>query len=87
MSRPDLVDVLAEVNVIRATRNLPPLKAMPKGEQHRPVTCPVGRALETPCGATFWREPGEPWIKHPLPPVVSQFVLAFDWGEYPELIL
>lgn len=91
MTRPDLAEVLAAVNALRAEHAIgEPLTEMPKQgpSRHEPqcCTCPMTVALDAdashPYG--FVRRAELKW--HGLPPVCSAFIHAFDRGEYPELI-
>jgi hypothetical protein len=86
---PDLADVLAAVNDLRATRGMEPLNALPKGKRHHARSCPVANALGGdvavwPTGdddGSKWHIVGEA-SHRPLPPVLAQFAERFDAGYY-----
>ena len=91
MTPPDLADVLAEVNRLRAERGLEPLGEMPKGGRAVPWGCPLRHALNVYAVGGWYYRPTEddrgPVSTLPaLPPVLSDFVVAFDAGLYPELV-
>lgn len=89
MTPPDLADVLAEVNRLRAERDLPPLDAMPKGERQAAFSCPIAKA----CGKDGSASDRELWFdgiggtdRIATPRVIRDFLDAFDAGLYPELV-
>ena len=83
--KPDLADVLAEVNRLRAERDLPPLDEMPKGERFASFSCPLAHAVEGQVGPMFmW--PFGARDSMGTPSLFYAFARAFDKGEYPELI-
>jgi len=73
-------DALAWVNEYRTCRELP------RGMGGQPSGCPIGRALGasiSQAGFWFWGYPNR-W--YDTPSRVSEFIRAFDRGDYPELI-
>jgi hypothetical protein len=87
---PDLKDVLAEVNRLRAGRGMEPLVAMPKGNRCVPDGCLIARALggKVMPISTDDRSMavGRGIDDVPLPAILSNASYAFDDGEYPELV-
>lgn len=66
-----LRNVLDAANEIRAARDLPPLKRLPKGERgNGSMTCPLAVAFGP----------------LPLPDVCKVFVARFDRGDLPNLV-
>jgi len=90
MTPPDLADVLAEVNRLRAERGLEPLGEMPKGHKFQATHCPLAVALSAfSCGITGWNataDAAKRGNREPMPPVLGAFVCEFDNGAYPELV-
>lgn len=92
MTAPDLADVIAEVNRLRAERDLPPLNEMPKGVPGNPDCCPVACAIEgwaslpTLYPGETYNETSEGSVGVPTPRLVERFMAAFDRGAYPDLI-
>lgn len=91
MDKPDLADVLAEVNRLRTEHGIgEPLTEMPKGERMSACGCPVARALtrdrDLPpaiCRTSYgWLESDN----YPTPSTVAAFIRSFDGGAYTELI-
>lgn len=94
--KPDLADVLAEVNRLRAERGMDPLDAMPRGGVGEARSCPLARSLcvesvvpgyvgndPTNIGTYRIDPEGESFD---LPLTLCKFGRYFDRGEYPELI-
>ena len=101
MTAPDLADVLAEVNRLRAERGMEPLSEMPKGTPYSLCECPVARAIEGTASRAYlivgrmadfksgdWRwglEANPDQIQAPA--VISRFIAHFDMTDaYPELV-
>jgi hypothetical protein len=89
---PDLAEVLAEVNRLRAEREMEPLDEMPKGT-HSGWSCPLARAFGATDGETkvvYADARGAVSVPgHLFGPTwkFRMFVSAFDAGRYPELEL
>lgn len=93
MNVPDLKDVLAEVNRLRAERGMEPLDEMPKGVRCVPGRCMIARALCAYVRPLYeCRDPRNQWGNlrgvdgEPLPLILSDASYAFDDGRYPELV-
>jgi hypothetical protein len=88
---PDLNDVLAEVNRLRADDDLPPLTALPCGHPGSAFGCPVARALDVMSVVPSRNHDGyyrKGLFDDPveLPRVLNDFAEAFDAGRYPDLV-
>ena len=96
LAKPDVADVLAEVNRLRAERDLNPIAELPKGRPCEPFRCPLAAALQVSAVLPATRpEDGRyrvGWVVgarpdyRALPPVLNAFAAAFDERAYPELL-
>lgn len=91
----ELTKVLDWVNTQRKELGMDPLEELPKGMCHIPSQCVIANALYSPglmryisvgpYDAYAGMIDGSDWeLRFPAP--ITQFVWAFDRGEYPELI-
>lgn len=82
---------LRDVNAIRAEFMQPPLSELPRGWQKSSRHCVIRNALNE-CGvltvnsARIGFKPEVDVELRPTPKAISEFVIAFDDGEYPELV-
>ncbi len=83
---------LSWCNMMRAEKNLEELAELPLGRQGDPRSCPCGKATGLSVGKTCWF-PIDPEGRadhsnraRDLPTIVTEFVVAFDRGQIPELI-
>lgn len=82
--------VLQEINKIRARLGLPPVRAILRGRRIKAAHCPIARTVglgyqqKVTIGGWIYTAGVEVGI---LSEVCHQFVMDFDRGEYPGLVL
>lgn len=80
--KPNIKDVLKEVNKLRSDRDMKPIYDLKPGT-HSGYSCPIAKALNTRyCSAGMLIYEYE---SIETPPTIKSFIIAFDQGEYPEL--
>lgn len=86
-TRPELDEVLREVNRIRTARGGDPIYELPKGARCHAFSCPLARGIGDDCGVGSTTYDFLGVAAGPLPWVLIEFRQAFDAGDFPELEL